>query len=127
MRIEGRSDDAPVPAGPYSQAVRIGNIVTVAGMVGIDPASGKIVDGGLAPQMARTKANIVAALATHGATLDDVIRVEVYLADLADFQAMNAEYATWFSAPEPTRTTVGVQLAPGLDVEVTVLAVLDRS
>jgi 2-iminobutanoate/2-iminopropanoate deaminase len=123
MRIEGRTDAAPKPAATYSQAVRIGDVVSVAGQVGIDPATGSAVEGGLPEQMARTRANIEAALQTCGASMSDVIRVDIYLADLGQFAEMNACYESWFEAPYPTRTTVGTALGPGLLVEVTVLAV----
>ena len=73
--------------------------------------------------MARTRANIEAALQTCGAGMSDVIRVDIYLSDLGQFAEMNACYESWFEAPYPTRTTVGTVLGPGLLVEVTVLAV----
>jgi 2-iminobutanoate/2-iminopropanoate deaminase len=123
MRIEGRTDAAPKPAANYSQAVRIGELVSVAGQVGIDPATGSVAGNGLPEQMARTRANIEAALQACGASMSDVIRVDIYLSDLGQFAEMNACYETWFEAPYPTRTTVGVTLGPGLLVEVTVLAV----
>jgi 2-iminobutanoate/2-iminopropanoate deaminase len=123
MRIEGTTTEAPQPVATYSQAIRAGDLVSVAGQAGIDPATAAIVDGGLPAQMERTRANIEAALASCGATMDDVVRVDVFLSDLADFAEMNSSYQHWFTAPYPTRTTVGTQLAPGLLVEVTALAV----
>jgi 2-iminobutanoate/2-iminopropanoate deaminase len=101
----------------------VGDIVSVAGQAGIDPATSTLVDGGLAAQMDRTRANIEAALASCGATMNDVIRVDVFLAELDDFAEMNSSYQNWFEAPYPTRTTVGTELAKGLLVEVTALAV----
>jgi reactive intermediate/imine deaminase len=123
MRVEGTTDAAPKPVATYSQAVRMGDLVSVAGQAGIDPATSALVEGGLTEQMERTRANIEAALASCGAGMSDVIRVDVFLADLAQFEEMNASYSGWFVAPYPTRTTVGTQLAKGLLVEVTVLAV----
>jgi 2-iminobutanoate/2-iminopropanoate deaminase len=123
MRIEGRTDAAPKPAATYSQAVRIGDLVSVAGQVGIDPATGSVAGNTLPEQMARTRSNIEAALQTLGAGMSDVIRVDIYLSDLGQFAEMNACYESWFEAPYPTRTTVGTVLGPGLLVEVTVLAV----
>lgn len=123
-RIEGRTDQAPKPVASYSQAVRIGSVVSVAGQAGFDPATGELAGPDVGTQTLRTFKNIEAALAAAGATLDDVIRVDVFLASLSDFAAMNAEYATVFSAPYPTRTTVGVELPPGLKVEITALAVV---
>lgn len=126
MRVQGQTSDAPAPAGAYSQAVRMGDLVSVAGQVGIDPATGSVAGTSLDVQLERVRKNIEASLRSCGATMDDVIRADVYLADLGDFAELNRCYAQWFRAPYPTRTTVGVQLAPGLLVEVTVLAVTPR-
>lgn len=123
-RIEGHTPDAPQPAANYSQAVRIGSTVSVAGQVGIDPATGRLVSSEVGDQLVQTFRNIEAALGSLGATLADVIRVDVYLARMSDFAAMNERYASIFEPPYPTRTTVGVQLNEGIGVEVTVLAVL---
>lgn len=124
-RIEGRTDKAPTPVASYSQAVRTGSTVSVAGQGGFDPATGKLAGEDVGTQTVQTFKNIEAALAACGATLDDVIRVDVYLASLADFAAMNERYAEVFTAPYPTRTTVGVELPLGMKVEITVLAVND--
>lgn len=123
-RIEGRTDNAPTPVAAYSQSVRIGALVSVAGQIGTDPATGSLVSGDVGDQLVQAFKNIEAALGASGATLDDVIRVEVYLAHLSDFAAMNERYSEIFSAPYPTRTTVGVELPAGVGVEVTVLAVV---
>jgi reactive intermediate/imine deaminase len=122
-RVEIETDLAPSPIASYSQAVRIGNTVAVAGQAGVDPVTGMIVSPDVAAQTVQTFKNIEAILGSASATLDDVIRAEVYLSDLADFAAMNAEYAKVFTAPYPARTTVGVHLPVGLKVEITVLAV----
>lgn len=123
-RAEGRTDKAPSPGGPYSQAVRVGQLVAVSGQVGIDPATGKLAGDDVGAQTTQTFANIAAALATLGAGLDDVVRVDVFLASMEDFAAMNERYREAFTAPFPARTTVGVQLAPGMKVEIAVLAAL---
>jgi reactive intermediate/imine deaminase len=122
-RIEGRTDQAPAPVASYSQAVTIGPIISVAGQAGFDPATGQLAGPDVGDQTVQTFKNIEAILASAGATLDDVIRVDVYLSTLSDFAAMNERYATVFSAPYPTRTTVGVELPPGMKVEITALAV----
>ncbi len=122
-RIEGRTDQAPTPVASYSQAVTIGSIVSVAGQAGFDPATGELAGPDVGAQTVQTFKNIEAILASAGATLDDVIRVDVFLSTLSDFAAMNERYATVFAAPYPTRTTVGVELPPGMKVEITVLAV----
>lgn len=126
-RIEGRTPNAPRPAGPYSQVARIGAIVAVAGQVGIDPATGSLASDDVSAQTAQTFRNIAAALSASGCGLDDVVRVDVFLASMEDFHAMNEAYELVFSPPYPARTTVGVSLAPGVKVEITVLAVAPGS
>lgn len=122
-RIEGRTADAPPPAGPYSQAVRIGSIVACAGQAGLRP-DGSLVDG-VAAQTRQTFENLGAALASAGAGFDDVVQVRVFLTDPAQFAEMNEVYQTFFDAPYPARTTVYVTLPAGLLVEIDVLAVVD--
>jgi 2-iminobutanoate/2-iminopropanoate deaminase len=122
-RIAGITETAPAPAGPYSQSVRIGDLVAVAGQAGVDPATGRLVSEDVAGQVEQTFRNVDACLAASGAGLDDVIRVDVYLTDVADFAAMNEVYARVFAEPYPARTTVYVGLPPGLKVEITALAV----
>jgi reactive intermediate/imine deaminase len=124
-RIEGKTDQAPTPVAPYSQAVRIGNTVAAAGQAGVDRATGTFAGEDVATQTAQTFKNIEAVLASAGASLEDVIRVDVYLADMADFAAMNTEYAKVFTEPYPARTTVGVFLPAGMKVEITALAVVE--
>ncbi|HVC25673.1 MAG TPA: Rid family hydrolase [Acidimicrobiales bacterium] len=126
-RIEGRTTGAPPPAAAYSQSVRIGSVVSVAGQIGSVPETGRLVSDDVGEQLVQAFRNVGAALAASRATLDDVVRVEVYLTDLADFAAMNARYAEIFAPPYPTRTTVGVALGAGAKVEVTVLAVCDAT
>jgi reactive intermediate/imine deaminase len=126
-RIAGETDQTPPPAAAYSHSVRIGSIISVAGQAGIDPTTNKLVSDDLHEQVVQTFENIKAALAASGATLDDVIRVDVYLTDPADFAAMNAAYEGMFSKPFPTRTTVFVGLVPPLRVEITVLAVIPQN
>jgi len=123
-RIAGISDQSPRLAALISHSVRIGQIVSIAGQAGIDPQTDQLVDGGLEAETVQTFRNIAAALAGNGATLDDVIRVDVFLTDPADFAAMNAAYEGMFTQPYPTRTTVFVGLVPPLKIEITVLAVL---
>jgi 2-iminobutanoate/2-iminopropanoate deaminase len=121
-RIAGTTNTAPTPVGPYSQSVRIGALVAVAGQAGVDPDTGELVGDDVAEQVEQTFRNIAACLAASGASLDDVIRVDVYLTEVADFAAMNEVYVRWFAQPYPTRTTVYVGLPPGLKVEITALA-----
>jgi 2-iminobutanoate/2-iminopropanoate deaminase len=124
-RTEGRTDAAPLPAGPYSQSVRIGDIVAAAGQVGI-AADGTVVDG-VGPQTRLALANVAKVLAASGAGMDDVITMRVFLTDTSQFDEMNAVYADAFSAPFPARTTVYVGLPEGLLVEIDALAVVGSS
>jgi 2-iminobutanoate/2-iminopropanoate deaminase len=123
-RVEGRTDDAPKPVGPYSQSARIGAVVAAAGQGGFDPVTGELAGEGVAEQTRRALENVAAALAANGATLEDVVRIGVFLTDTADFEAMNDVYRTVFSEPYPARTTVYVRLPPGMKVEIDAIAVL---
>lgn len=112
-----------VPIGPYSQGIRAGDFVFVAGEKGIDPATGKIVPGGIVAETRRTLENIKGILAAAAATMDDVVATSVYMVNLKDFAAMNEVYATYFKKNPPGRTTVGVTSLPaGASIEITVTA-----
>ena len=119
------TSDAPRPAASYSQAVRKGNILQVAGQGPADPATGEFVPGGVAEQTRQTLANVRAILRAAGADFSDVVMMRVYLTDAAHFPAMNEVYSTFVEEPFPARTTVFVGLAPGMLVEIDALAVLD--
>ena len=119
-----QTDRAPQPVASYSQAVQAGNLLQVAGQVGIDPATGELVGDEVGEQTRQTLDNLVAVLEAAGATLRDVIMVRVYLTDRAHFAAMNEIYAGYVGEPFPARTTVFVGLAEGMLVEIDALAVL---
>ena len=121
VRIQGSTTDAPPQAGPYSQSVRIGNIVTAAGQAGFTPAG--VLVAGVAAQTRQALENVAATLAAVGSSLDEVAHVRVYLTEVSQFAEMNEVYATIFSAPYPARTTVYVTLPEGLLVEIDALAV----
>jgi len=123
-RQAGTTDRAPSPAGPYSQSVRIGNLVHAAGQGADDPATGRLVGDDIATQAEQCLTNLRHVLEASGATLDDVIRVGVFLAHREDFEGMNAVYRRFFDAPPPARTTVYVGLPGTLRVEIDALAVL---
>ncbi|WP_030241356.1 RidA family protein [Streptomyces sp. NRRL S-350] len=123
-RIAVQTTSAPTPVGSYSQGARRGALLQVAGQGGTDPATGKLVPGGVAEQTARTLRNIEAILASEGATFADVIMVRVYLAQADDFAAMDAAYGAFLGRPFPARTTVVVGLLSGMLVEIDALAVL---
>lgn len=117
--------DAPTPAGPYSQAVRRGSIVSVSGQVGLDPATNKMVEGGIAEQTRQVMTNLETILKNAGASFADVVTARIYITQAADFAPMNEVYAKFLSEPFPCRTTVFVGLPPGMLVEIDVLAVVD--
>jgi len=123
-RRAGQTDQAPPPAGAYSQSVRIGALVHTAGQGGQDPRTGVLAPD-VAAQTRQCLRNVEAALAASGATLGDVIRCGVFLTDPEDFAAMNAVFEEVFEQPHPARTTVFVGLAGGMKVEIDALAVLE--
>ena len=110
-----------VPPGvaPFSHATRWGDLLFVTGQMPTDPATGHLVEGGLLRQAEQVRRNLEAVLAPFGATLDDSLMVRVYLTDFADYAAFNDAYRSWFNAPLPSRTCVGVTgLAVGALVEI---------
>lgn len=115
------TEGAPQPRGAYSQGLRAGDFVYVAGMAGFDPVSGELAGETIEEQTARTLENIKAILEAAGATMADVVKSTVHLSDLSLFQRYNAVYAQYFPDPKPVRTTVGSQL-PGILVEIDVVA-----
>jgi 2-iminobutanoate/2-iminopropanoate deaminase len=121
--------DAPAPVASYSQAVRKGNVLQVAGQGPTDPATGAFAGTTVAAQTTQTLKNLQAILSAAGATFDDVLMMRVYLTDVAHFAEMNEVYsgfvgADGLTAPFPARTTVYVGLPAGMLVEIDALAVL---
>lgn len=112
MRKAVRADGAPAAIGPYSQAVRSGGFLFCSGQVALDPATGKIVGGGIEAQTERVLRNLSAVLGAGGADLASVVKTTVYLADLADFPQMNRVYATFFPEDPPARATVQAAKLP---------------
>ncbi len=118
-----QTDQAAAPIGPYSQAIVANGFVFVAGEKGIDPATGKIVPGGIAAETRQTLTNIQHILAAAGSSFDRAVQTFVYLVDIGDFAAMNEVYAEFFRVRPPGRTTVAVSALPaGARVEITVTA-----
>jgi 2-iminobutanoate/2-iminopropanoate deaminase len=114
---------APGAIGPYSQAMRAGELVFTAGQVGIDPSSGELAEG-VQAQAERALRNLTAILDAAGLALDRVVKTTVFLADMADFAPVNEVYAAHFSAPYPARSTVVVKELPkGALVEIEAIAV----
>lgn len=124
-RTAVHAEGAPAPVGPYSHAVASrGEVVHLSGQTPIDPATGRLVEGGLDDQVRRVFANLERVLDAAGLTFADVVKVNVYLVDMADFAALNAVYGTVFTAPYPARTTVAVAGLPlGARVEIELVAV----
>jgi 2-iminobutanoate/2-iminopropanoate deaminase len=104
---------APPAAGPYSPAVRAGDWLVLAGQVGLDPATGAMVPGGVEAQARQVLANIAAILADCGATIADVAKTTVFVTDIAQFATVNAVYAAAFGDHRPARSTVQVGALPG--------------
>ena len=110
-----------VPKPPYSPVVVSGDIVYTAGQIANDP-EGNLVAGGIAEQARRTLENVRACVEAAGCTLDDVVKVNAYLADLGDFPAYNEVYVEFFSKPYPARTSVQAGLPPGVMIEIEAVA-----
>ena len=110
-------DDLPVPEPPYSPVVVSGDAVYTAGQTGVD-GDGNLVDGGIAEQTRQTLENVRACVEAAGCTLDDVVKVNAYLADLGDFPAYNEVYVEFFSKPYPARTSVQAGLPEGVLIEI---------
>jgi 2-iminobutanoate/2-iminopropanoate deaminase len=116
---------APGALGPYSQAIRAGAFLFVSGQVAIDPATGELVGGSIGDQTRRALQNIGEILKAAGGSLQQVVRTTVFLADLNDFPAMNEAYATFFTAPQPARSTIqAAKLPKDSRIEIDVIAFL---
>jgi len=119
------SDAAPAAIGPYSQAVRSAQTVYLSGQIPLDPATMSLVEGDIAIQAHRVFRNLQAVCEAAGGSLAGVVRVGIYLTDLADFAAVNEVMAEYFTAPYPARSTIGVSALPrGARVEVDAVLVL---
>ena len=118
------TDKAALPVGPYSQAIQAGDFIFVAGEKGLDPKTGKIVEGGIAAETRQTLENVKAILEAAGATMDDAVRSVVYMTDMAQFAEMNGVYADYFGEDPPPRSCVQVVALPaGAHVEIEITAV----
>jgi len=118
-----KTDKAGPPVGPYSQAIKAGGFVFVAGEKGMDPITKQIVSGGIEPETRRTLENIKAILEEAGSGMDWVVSTFVFMTDLSQFSKMNEIYAEYFKRNPPGRTTVEVKSLPaGAHVEITVTA-----
>src|SRR3990172_7097414 len=118
------TDSAPKAIGPYSQAIRAGDLIFAAGQTPIDPATGNLVEGEIETQTRRVLDNIKAVLAAAGTGLDKVVKTTVFMTNLGDFARMNAVYAEYFPANPPEQSTVQVSALPkGAMVEIECVAI----
>jgi reactive intermediate/imine deaminase len=119
------TDHAPKAIGTYSQAVKAGNTVYLSGQIPLDPATGELVTGDMEAQVRRVFENLAAVIATSGGTFAQVVKVNVYLTDLAHFALVNKVMAEYFTQPYPARAAVGVASLPrGAGVEIDCVMVL---
>jgi len=118
--------DAPAPIGPYSQAIRSGNLLFCSGQIPLDPVSGQLVGAGdVKAQTKRVMENISAVLKAGGATFDQIVKTTIFLKSMGDFPMVNEIYGTYFTGVAPARSTVEVARLPkDVSVEIEVLAVL---
>lgn len=126
MKLEILSTDkAPAAIGPYSQAVKCGNMLFCSGQIPLDPATGEVVAGDITVQAERVMKNIAAMLSAAGAGFDDVVKTTIYLVDMADFAAVNEVYGHCFPNHKPARSTVAVKSLPrAVMLEIEVIACL---
>ena len=118
------TQNAPAAIGPYSQAIEAGNMVFVSGQLPIDPATGEFAPGGADAQIKQSLTNVSAILTQAGLSLKNVVKTTIFMADMADFAAVNEVYKTFFAEPFPARSAVAVkQLPKNALVEVEVIAV----
>jgi 2-iminobutanoate/2-iminopropanoate deaminase len=126
VRTAVSTSNAPAAIGPYSQAIRSGNLLFVSGQIPLDPSSGTLVVGGIADQTERVLKNLGAILEAAGASFDRVVKTTVYLADMGEFAAMNEVYGRYFPAPAPARATIQAARLPR-DVRVEIDLIADLS
>ena len=118
-----RTDGAPKAIGPYEQAIRVDGLVFTAGQIPLDPKTGNLVEGGIAPQTRQALENLKAVLAAAGSSLERVVKATVFLKNMSDFPAMNEVYAEYFGGSKPARSTVAVaELPRGALVEIDLTA-----
>ncbi len=119
------TEAAPAAIGPYSQAVVAGGLLFVSGQIPLDPASGEIVDGGLPAQTRRVLDNMKAVVEAGGSSMDNVVKVTIYITDMKQFAVVNEIYGNYFSDPFPARACVQVsELPKGVEVEMDAIAQL---
>ncbi|MDT8376939.1 MAG: RidA family protein [Mariprofundaceae bacterium] len=117
------SEQAPKAVGPYSQAMMHGGMLFTSGQIGLDPATGALADEGVEAQTGQVTRNLSAVLDAAGASVADIIKVNIYLTDMGDFPLVNAIYADWLAEHRPARATVAVAALPlGAKIEMDLIA-----
>ena len=120
------TDDAPAAIGTYSQAVRVDNTVYISGQIPLDPASMEVVDGGIEAEIRRVFDNLQAVAEASGGSLANVVKLNIFLTDLANFPTVNEIMAQYFQQPYPARAAIGVAALPkGVGVEMDAVLVID--
>ena|SRR6218665_3735509 len=115
--------NAPAPIGPYSQAVKAGNLLFISGQIPMDPATGELVTGDIAEEVRQVMKNLQALLQAAGLGFDAVVKTNIYLSDMALFAQVNEVYGTYFTGQFPARETVAVKGLPkGVNVEISMIA-----
>ena len=123
MKQAHSSDRAPKAIGPYSQAIRVGQLLFLSGQVALDPATGQMIEGDVSAQARRVMDNLAAVLDSAGLSFAHVARTTIFLADMNDFAKVNDVYGAYFSEPYPARATVQVARLPkGARVEIDAIA-----
>jgi 2-iminobutanoate/2-iminopropanoate deaminase len=119
------ADGAPAAVGPYSHAVRTGDLLFLSGQTPLDPATGKLVEGSIGDQTRQCLVNLQTVCAAAGTSLEKAVRCGIYVTDMSTFAEVNAVYATFFSEPQPARSTIGVASLPiGAQVEIDAVVAL---
>jgi len=117
------TERAPQAIGPYSQAIKLGDLIFSSGQIPLDPATGKLIEGDIAAQTERVMRNLQAVLEAAGSSLDRVVKTTIYLADMGDFVRVNEVYGSFFTSKPPARSTVAVARLPrDARIEIDVIA-----
>lgn len=118
---------APIPTAPYSQGIKANGMLYVAGQIGLNPQTRKLVDGGIEPEITQVMENIKAIVEAAGAKMEDIVNTTIYLKDINNFAKVNELYGKYFTGNFPARTTIGVANLPGgANIEIAVIAVLPK-
>lgn len=119
-----QTEGAPAPIGPYSQAVRVGNMVFLSGQIPIDPATGELITGSVEAEAEQVMKNLSAVLKASGLDFSHIAKTSIFLQNMSDFAAVNTVYGSYFTGEYPARETVEVAGLPkGVRVEISVIAV----